>query len=79
MIKALEDLGATKLHADEQEIVREAADALLFTDSEPEVRQALAELHGLAERLIDSDRLSPEAVERLVRDAEACGPAVGLH
>ena len=77
VMKALSDLGPGKLHEDEQATVREAADSLLFSETlDGEARQALVDLEDLSERLITADRLSSEAVERLVRDVEACGPAV---
>jgi len=76
VMRALSDLGPSKLHENEQATVREAADSLLFTNDQTEVRDALADLHELAELLVTADRLTGEAVEQLVRDVEACGPAV---
>ena len=74
----LEDLSPGKLHAGEQDVVREAADALLFCedlDSDP-AEQALAELYQLLDRLVESERLSPETAGRLSAAVEACGPLV---
>ena len=76
-MKTLEDLSASKLHADEQDVVREAADALLFCEdleSDPATEQALAELYALVDRLMDSERLIPETAGILTAAIEACGP-----
>ena len=76
-MKTLADLTASKLHADEEEIVRNAADSLLFCEdlgTDPAAEQALAELYDLTERLLDSDRLQTETTERLIQEVEACGP-----
>lgn len=76
-MKTLADLTASKLHADEEEIVRIAADSLLFCEdlgTDPAAEQALAELYDLTDRLLESDRLQPETTERLIQEVEACGP-----
>jgi chemotaxis regulatin CheY-phosphate phosphatase CheZ len=76
-MKTLADLTASKLHADEEEIVRTAADSLLFCEdlgTDPASEQALAELHDLTDRLLESDRLQAETAERLIQEVEACGP-----
>lgn len=76
-MKALEDLSASKLHPAEQEVVREAADALFFCESleaDPAAEQALADFYGLVDRLIDSERLLAETAVRLTSAVEACGP-----
>ena len=67
-MKTVSDLGAAKLHADEQDVIRQAADAFLFTDRvNDEMRDALIDLEELGERLVAADRLSPEGVELLIR------------
>jgi len=77
VMKTISDLGASKLHASEQDIVREAADTFLFTEAvNDEMRDALIALEELGERLVAADRLSPDGVEQMIRDVEACGPAV---
>jgi hypothetical protein len=78
VIKHLDDLADAKLHADEQAVVREAADSLLFASdlqSDPLAEQALLELYALTDRMVDADRLTLERAGRLVREVEACGPA----
>ena len=76
-MKALEDLSASKLHPGEQELVREAADALFFCDSldtDPAAEQALADFYEMVDRLMESDRLLPETAGRLTAAVDACGP-----
>ena len=73
----LEQLGPAKLHADEQQAVRDAADALLFTPdvaSDPEAKAALNHLDEMMERLVDSERLIPETADAVLDAVEACGP-----
>lgn len=80
-MKTLEDLSASKLHPSEQDVVREAADALFFCQSledDPVAEQALAELYELVDRLTESDRLLPETAGRLTAAVEACGPLVAV-
>jgi hypothetical protein len=72
VLKTLEDLGPTKLQRDEQETIRQAADALLFDEDGYE---ALARVEDLAERLVEADRWSPERARQLVDDVAACGPS----
>jgi hypothetical protein len=77
VIEHLEDLAEVKLHADEQAVVREAADSLLFASdlqADPEAERALLELYALTDKMVDADRLTLERAGRLVREVEACGP-----
>jgi hypothetical protein len=81
VVKALDDLSESKLHPDEQQIVREAADSLLFcedisTDAATEL--ALGELYELTDRLVETDRMSSEATLKLTADVEACGPMASM-
>lgn len=71
------DLSGSKLHAQEQDVVREAADAMLFCEDLPSdraVEQALSALYDLTDRLVESERLAPEKTRELTADVEACGP-----
>lgn len=75
----LEDLSASKLHPHEQDVVREAADALFFCESlegDPTAEQALADLYELVDHMLESERMLPETAERLTAAVEACGPRV---
>jgi hypothetical protein len=74
VIRTLEDVGPTKLHADEQERIREAADTLIFAATAGEVRDTLAEVDVLAEHLVATGRWSEERAAELVQDLVACGP-----
>jgi hypothetical protein len=76
-MKTLDDMGPSKLLADEQESVRAAADALFFCESgaDEAAIEALDQTRALVERLIDSGRWSEERAAELAGDLEACGPA----
>lgn len=73
VMKHLADLGPAKLHDDEQALIRDAADTLLFTEDEG-AEQALARVDELVSRLVDSGRLLEATADRLVGDLEDCGP-----
>jgi hypothetical protein len=73
----LDELGPAKLHADEQQAVREAADALLFTTdvaADADAKDALTRLENAMERLVEADRLIPERADAILDAVEACGP-----
>jgi hypothetical protein len=73
----LSQLGDAKLHADEQQAVRDAADALLFSPdvaSDDEAKDALDRLDDLMGRLVDNERLIPETADAVLDAVEACGP-----
>lgn len=79
VVKALDDLSASKLHAAEQETVRCAADSLFFCEDlsvDGDARRSLEALEQLVDTMIDSDRLTPEAGGRLLADVQSCGPLV---
>jgi hypothetical protein len=75
--KLLDDLSASKLHAAEQQTVRDAADALFFCEdigADPDARAALDALDTLIDGLVESDRFTPETADRLRADVRGCGP-----
>ncbi len=77
VIDILDELGPAKLHADEQQVVRDAADALLFTAdvaSDTQAKAALNAAVALVERLVDNERLLPETGEGILDAIESCGP-----
>jgi hypothetical protein len=77
VVKAVDDLSGAKLHPEEQDTIRAAADALLFCqdiNGDPAAEDALASVYELADLLVESDRLTPEGAQRLVVDVESCGP-----
>ena len=81
VMRTLSDVGPSKLHDDEQQVIRDAADALLFAEHDAgdgPAREALITAHELALRLVESDRLTGETAERLLADLAGCGPDVAL-
>ena len=75
--KLVEDLSASKLHATEQQTIRDAADALFFCEdltADPDARAALDAVEGLIDRLVEAERFTLETAERLRADLDACGP-----
>jgi hypothetical protein len=73
----IDELGPAKLHADEQQAIREAADALLFTTdvaSDDEAKAALAHVDAVIQTLVDNDRLIGETADGIRDAVEACGP-----
>jgi hypothetical protein len=77
VVKTLEDLSESKLHTEELQTVRDAADALFFCEdmnADPSAEQALAKHYELMDRLVESERVQAETTERLTADVEACGP-----
>jgi hypothetical protein len=76
VVQTLADLGPTKLLADEQQRVREAADTLLFCDDarDEAVVSAQADVRTIIDHLISSGRWSEERAQRFADDITACGP-----
>jgi hypothetical protein len=76
VVKMLADVGASKLHAQEADLIRQAADTLLFSEEQGNDAQgAIEDVRDLAERLVEADRWLFETADRMVQDIEACGPA----
>jgi hypothetical protein len=74
----IDELGPAKLHADEQQAIREAADALLFAldvATDPGAKEALDELDQVIDRLVANERLISETADTILDAVEACGPA----
>ena len=74
VVKTLDDLGPTKLQPAELELIREAADTLIFAASADESRAALDNVRELTEHLVSVDRWTEERAEQLLSDLESCGP-----
>jgi hypothetical protein len=73
----VDELGPAKLHPPEQQAIRDAADALLFTAdvaSDPEAKAALSRLDEVMDHLVASERLIPETSDAILDAVEACGP-----
>jgi len=74
VVRTLQDVGPTKLHATEQQRVRDAADTLIFAATYEDARETLADVESLAEQLVESGRWSEERAAELAQDLMACGP-----
>jgi hypothetical protein len=75
LTRFLSEDGPARLHPDEDERVREAADTLVLSPAwSPDVARALDDISDLAGRLADSGRWELEAAERLIEQVAACGP-----
>ena len=79
VISTIDDLAASKLHPDEAAILREAADALLFTDAvSAETEDAVLAVGRLLTQLEESGRWTAERCRGLAHDLVACGPTAAL-
>jgi hypothetical protein len=81
LMKTLSERGAEELRPEEQDIIREAADSLLFCgdlSTDDEASEGLTRVGDLAGDLVGSGRWGPERAERLLRDIEACGPMAAV-
>jgi hypothetical protein len=77
VMRTLEDVGPTKLHDDERERIRTAADTLFFAEdltTDAEAREAVSDMSALARHLVESERWLEESASRLLSDLTACGP-----
>ena len=69
--------GEGALEPAEQEILREAADALFFCEDialDDDARESLSRVTDLTGQLVGAERWDPELAERVMEDLEACGP-----
>jgi hypothetical protein len=78
VMHTLNELGPSKLLNDEQDRIREAADALVFASdliADPEALDAIADVETLCASLVESGRWTEMTAARLVKDMRECGPA----
>ena len=78
VMQTLRDLGPTKLHPAEQDLIRDAADVLFFCEdvlTDEAATDAVADVGELTTRLVEADRWTGERAEQLLSDIVACGPA----
>jgi len=76
-MKTVSATGEGVLEPAEQEILREAGDALFFCEDialDEDAREALSRVSDLAGQLVGAERWDPELAERVMEDLEACGP-----
>ena len=79
VMETLRELGPAKVLPGEQDRIRSAADALLFSTSiatDESARAAFLDVDALCEHLIESGRWSTERAVALANDLWACGPAL---
>ena len=70
--------GPEALEPAEQALLREAADAVFFSQDialDEEAQEALSRVGDLTGTLVGSERWDSTHAERVLQDLEACGPA----
>jgi hypothetical protein len=75
LLETIERQGPAKLHANERQLLLEAADALLF--GEPENRRLLRSAEELIEGLETSERWSAETCDQLREHLYGCDATEG--
>jgi hypothetical protein len=76
-MKVIAAEGEAALEPAEQEVLREAADAMFFCEDiaqDDDARDALARVSELAGQLVGAERWDPELAEQVLQELEACGP-----
>ena len=69
--------GDAALEPAEQEVIREAADALFFCEDialDEDASDALGRVSDLTGQLVGAERWEPELAEQVLHDLEDCGP-----
>ena len=77
LMKIVSATGEGALEPAEQQILREAGDALFFCEDitlDEDASRALSRVSDLAGQLVGAERWDPELAERVMEDLEACGP-----
>jgi len=77
VMHTLNELGPSKLLADEQDRIRDAADTLIFAADliqEPVAVEALGDVETLCDALVESGRWTEITAARLAKDLRECGP-----
>jgi hypothetical protein len=79
VMRTLEEMGPTKLLVTERNLIREAADALLFGGEEASdgIQIVALEVAQLMSQLEESGRWTRESAAALHADIRACGAARG--
>jgi hypothetical protein len=76
-MKVISATGEGTLEPAEQEILREAGDALFFCEDlalDDDARDALSRVSELTGQLVGAERWDPELAEQVLQDLEDCGP-----
>lgn len=69
--------GDAALEPAEQELLREAGDALFFCEDialDDDARDALSRVSDMTGHLVGTERWDPELAEQVLQDLEDCGP-----
>jgi hypothetical protein len=75
--RTLRELGPAKLLPTEQDLIRQAVDALIFSTDlhgDPSARAACSDIHALRDHLVASGRWSASRADELVDDVWSAGP-----
>jgi hypothetical protein len=81
VMETIAEFDGTSLHANEIQVIRETADALLFCEdleADTAAAEALDRFHALTDQLLENGRVSSERVGQLTADVEACGPLTAV-
>ncbi len=82
VVNTLNELGPSKLLAEEQDLIRYAADNLVFCSDlgeDKEAREALDDAERLCRALVENGRWEQVTAKRLANDLSQCGPAVAVE
>ena len=77
LMKVVSADGEGALEPAEQEILREAADAMFFCEDialDDDAREAVSRVGDLAGQLVGDERWDPEQAEIVMEDLDSCGP-----
>ena len=77
LIQTLNELGASTVGSREQDVIRHAADSLIFSRDllqDDAAREALQDVERLCCVLVDTGRLEPTSATRIASDISQCGP-----
>jgi hypothetical protein len=81
LMKTIRGLRGSKLHPEEEQVIRDAADALFFSedlDRDAAAQEALSAFYELTDQLLESERVMPETAHRLTAQVEECGPLAAV-
>lgn len=81
VLHTLKELGPSKLQPEEQEMIRDAADSLVFAqdlNDDAAARHALRDVATLCNTLVECGRWEQITAMRLVDNVSQCGPGVAV-
>jgi len=77
VIQTLNELGGSTLGSREQDVIRHAADSLIFSRDllqDDAATEALHDVEHLCRALVDTGRLTQTSATRIASDISQCGP-----